>query len=264
MKNEHILNIYRIKALQFRAEIFNLMGRSKEALGDTEALIKILKGKTSAGAGKSLPTAITLKAFILGYLERFDESMDCWKMAERLFRKNGDARGAAAALISISAVHEARKDYRKALKCCFKALKILERTKMTDELANAYNNLGMIFHSLNDLDKAVSYYQKGLDMRTRLNDRIRMGESYNNLAFAFEDKGDVKTALNYYGISLIIRTETGHKRGEGITLANMAHLYKTLGDKEKAKECYVKASGIFRAINENAFAKKMSDALEGL
>lgn len=87
----------------------------------------------------------------------------------------------------------------------FQRVEALSQT--TEELATAYNNLGLTYSSLNDLDRAELYMQRDLKIERELGDKRGIASAQNNLAWIADKRGDTERALQLYREALAMTPE---------------------------------------------------------
>ena len=80
----------------------------------------------------------------------------------------------------------------------------------TYNLANTFNNIGVVYRIKGEYNKALDYFHKCFDIQT-----VKLGKnhpylaySYGNIALTFENIGDKNKALKYFKICLKIRSKT--------------------------------------------------------
>ncbi len=116
----------------------------------------------------------------------------------------------------------------------FQQVEALSQT--SEELAVAYNFLGVTYGHLGDLDRAELYDQRALKAFKELGDKSREANSLNNLAIVVEKKGDVERALALYQEALSIEPDEAEKAAQ---MNNIAMIYV-------GRKGYAKADQMFR------------------
>lgn len=108
---------------------------------------------------------------------------------------------------------------------------------LTDYLNNEQNN-----------DSVIHYGHKLLSLALSTNVSGEIYSGYYSLAGAYQFKGDLEKSLNYYIESL---KYAGTPQREAASYSNLANVYYTNMDYNKAFKNYLKALGIFEAINDS-------------
>jgi signal transduction histidine kinase len=103
-------------------------------------------------------------------------------------------------------------------------------------MAQAYNDLGIIYIDKADYKKAVGYLNESMKIRSELNDKSGMAALYNKLGIIDQKQGRLKEALQNQIEALKMFRELGQEKWIGHTLNNIAIIHQNLGDFEKALE----------------------------
>jgi tetratricopeptide (TPR) repeat protein len=72
-----------------------------------------------------------------------------------------------------------------------------EKWNLKKFIAEAINNIGVIYDNHGEISKALEYYNEGLKIREEIGDKHGIAESLNNIGFVFEKHGDIPHALEY-------------------------------------------------------------------
>ena len=103
-------------------------------------------------------------------------------------------------------------------------------------IAQAYNDLGIIYIDKADYKKAVGYLNESMKIRSQLNDKNGMAALYNKLGIIDQKQGRLKEALQNQIEALKIFRELGQEKWMAHSLNNIAIIHQNLGDLEKALE----------------------------
>ena len=100
------------------------------------------------------------------------------------------------ALKHVAQHDEALEYYQKAL-----AIRLKQLGPDHPDVANSYNNIGMVYDAKGEYDQALEYCQKSLaTMLKQLGpDHPSVATSYNNIAFVYKAKKDLPKAKEYWG-----------------------------------------------------------------
>ena len=76
------------------------------------------------------------------------------------------------------------------------------------DVANTYNNIGIVYRNKGDLENALLQHQRALEIRTRVygQEHPDVATSCNNIGIVYKEKGDLENALLQYQRALEIRT----------------------------------------------------------
>ena len=125
------------------------------------------------------------------------------------------------------------------------------------EVAESYNDLGLIFNKTGQYDTALHYFQKSLEIRHDLLDNKNqyIAESYNNIGIIYNKKGDYNNALYYFEKA----GEIEETQSINTNTATISQSYNNIGIILDKKEDYVKALKSFQkalAIKIKSFGEK--------
>ncbi len=92
------------------------------------------------------------------------------------------------------------------------------------------NNIASIFQKKFEFDKALSYYEKSLSLESEKDKAI----AYNNIGAIYEHKKEYPKAVNYLKKALAIDTRYGNYRSSGIDMINLGYIYMKMKDYNNA------------------------------
>lgn len=110
------------------------------------------------------------------------------------------------------------------------------------EVADCYNNIGIVQNDRGEYEEALLHHQKALSIRRSLfgDDHPLVAQSYNNLGVVNDNKGNYDRALQYFQDALSIFLRTKHLNLAGC-YNNIGIAYDHKGDYLKALEYYNKS-----------------------
>jgi len=94
--------------------------------------------------------------------------------------------------------------YLRALKLHHKALKIKEKIKDIQGVADCLSSIGTVNINLGNYEESLTYQQKSLKMKEKLDYKTGIGSTLNNIGILFYEKNDYETGLDYQNRSLKI------------------------------------------------------------
>ncbi len=145
--------------------------------------------------------------------------------------------------------------FRLAVSYFLKALTILERLGVKEELIDKYNNLGLLYCDINKPDSALFYLQKSKVIIDVHNSPDYLITYYNYLGRVYDTKRDFKKAEEAYMKSLKEARNLNDEDWVYENYLSMAGLYESKGDYQKALEYYRRYSLLKDSvINESNFA----------
>jgi serine phosphatase RsbU (regulator of sigma subunit)/Tfp pilus assembly protein PilF len=105
-------------------------------------------------------------------------------------------------------------------------------------LALAITNEGLFNYYHNNDSLALYNFTKSMEIAESILDSAGLADAYNNIALVYQNKGNNKSALNYYFKAANIFKKKNDKKGIAMTLNNIGYLYDTQGEKKKALEYF--------------------------
>ena len=94
-------------------------------------------------------------------------------------------------------------DFQKALDYTLKSLEIAELLGKQQLMANAYNNIGIIYKEQHNLSQSKKYYFRAMKLNKQLSDReYYTGSNYNNLGIIYRNTRQYDSALLCYQTAL--------------------------------------------------------------
>lgn len=129
-------------------------------------------------------------------------------------------------------------------------------------LADAYNNIGVLFVNQVKIPQALDYHYRSLKIREEINDKAGIAYSLNNIGtihhYYLED---LSQALDNYLRAIKLYEEAGDKYGESVLLHNIAGIYKKQGDTARALDTYFISMRMHEELNDK---QGISDALNNI
>ena len=101
----------------------------------------------------------------------------------------------------------------KAIEYGNKALELGNKTAFNKGIAQAYNDLGILYYDKQDNTKALEYYNKSKEIRLKMNDKKGVAAIYSKIGVMFQKKGDYATALENQQQALKIYEEIKYDYG---------------------------------------------------
>ena len=120
------------------------------------------------------------------------------------------------------------------------------------EIADCYNNIGIVYSSQGDYANALEYHEKSLEICLSIFGECHpnVATCYNNIGGVYYSQGDYANALEYYKKSLDIRLSIFGERHPDVagSYNNIGIVYSSQGDYPKALEYYEKSLDIRLSI----------------
>jgi hypothetical protein len=112
----------------------------------------------------------------------FNQAIDAYFEALRLWEIKGDSNGIAIANGSIGLMYYYQQDWIMALQYCFKTASIMKARNNIWELSKIYNTIASIYNAKNKNDSALIFQRKSLQLNHKMNYQQMIASSYNDIA----------------------------------------------------------------------------------
>ncbi len=173
-------------------------------------------------------------------------------------------KGIAQAYNDLGIVYIDQNKYDHALDFFDRSMKIRKQMHDSSGVASLFNKIGIIHQKQGDLEKALDNQLKALRMYERMGRDLWIGYCLNNIAIIHQNIGNYEKSLEAHLRALDIRIEQSDKYGEGGSYGNIANVYLRTGDTVRAGEYYEKAVKIFREMASMEALAVMLNNLGGL
>lgn len=121
------------------------------------------------------------------------------------------------------------------------ALELAQNLNFSKGIAQAYNDLGIIYIDKANYRRATDYFYNSLAIREEINDLTGIASIHNKLGIIDQKQGRLKDALEHQISALKIYQQLKHDKWIGYSLNNIAIIHNNLGNLEKALEYHQKA-----------------------
>jgi tetratricopeptide (TPR) repeat protein len=115
----------------------------------------------------------------------FNQAIDAYFLAYKLWEASNDSTGLATAYGSIANAYFFQEDYKKSLEFNFKKLEIISNSNNLWEINKTLNNIALSYSNLGKVDSALVYIRQGLQLVEKLNYPEGLAQSYNNMSSTF-------------------------------------------------------------------------------
>lgn len=173
-------------------------------------------------------------------------------------------KGIAQAYNDMGILYYDKQDFATAIKLYNQAYLI--RTELKDDkgVAALYNKIGVVYQKEARFDSALLYAQKALAIYEKLKDKIGISYSLNNMGIVNQNVGNIDEALKYQEQSIAIKEEIHDKLGLAGSYVNVGNIYLLKKDITKAKEFYEKAEVICRKIGDPEYLSNSINNLSAI
>ena len=179
-----------------------------------------------------------------------DKAIEYGNRAIELGTKTGFKKGIAQAYNDLGIIYYDKQDFTTAISLYQKAFDIRIQLKDEKGVAALYNKIGIVFQKEGKFDSSLIYAQKALQIYEKLGDKIGVSYSLNNIGIVNQNVGNVDEALKYHEQSIVIKEEIHDRLGLAGSYVNVGNIYVLKKDIPHAKEYYEKAEAMCREIGD--------------
>jgi two-component system NarL family sensor kinase len=173
-----------------------------------------------------------------------DSALNFGEQALQLAQKLNYSKGIAQAYNDIGIIYIDKAQYLRATKLLNEALKIRDQPG----IASIYNKLGIIDQKQGRLKEALEHQISALKIYQKLGQDKWIGYSLNNIAIIHQNLGNLDKAIEYHQKALEYRIKMKDQAGEATSYGNMANVYVRLYDTISAVNYYQKAINLSRSL----------------
>ncbi len=141
-------------------------------------------------------------------------------------------------------------DRDKAIAYGNKAIELATKIKYPKSIAQAYNDLGIIYYDKENFDTAVFLYNKAITIRKQLKDYLGIAKLYNKIGILYQQKGVYDTALSNQFMALDAFKQVNNDFGIATSLNNIGITNQDMSNLLEAVSYHKKALAIRKKIND--------------
>lgn len=130
-----------------------------------------------------------------------------------------------------------------------KAGLLAEKYQLTEELAFAKKNLGIIYFYKNDTTLAQAYYDDAFQLFDAVGNELEASNILNNKALIYFNNNELEKAIQLHLESLRIKERLNNSGAIILSLTNLGNCYSQLGKSDTAIQFYNRALEINKLIN---------------
>ena len=190
-----------------------------------------------------------------------EKALDYGNKALELAQKWHFDKGIAQAYNDMGIIYFDQDNHVKALEYYKNALDIRNNAKDIPGMAALYNKIGILYQRDGKFDSALQNQQKALSLYESISNKYGIATSLNNIGIVHQNMGNLDEALQYQEKSIAIKEEIKDKMGVAGSLINVANIYLIRKDFKRAEENYLKAENITRLLANKEY---LSNALNNL
>lgn len=130
------------------------------------------------------------------------------------------------------------------------SLEKLTTIQRDSALAKTYNELTWQYRLINQ-DKAIEYGNKAIVLAQKINYPVSVAQAYNDLGIIYYDKENYDTAIYLYQMAMPIRRKLNDELGIAKLYNKIGIVYQKEGKFEKGEEAQLQALAIFKKYNND-------------
>lgn len=180
-----------------------------------------------------------------------DKALDYGNQALLLARRMKYKTGVAQAYNDMGIVYIDRGSYAKAIEFFNESMQIRSANNDSAGMASLYNKIGIVYQKQGKLKEALENQIAALQIYEALQQDLWIGYCLNNIAIIHQNLGDLDKSLEYHNRALEYRIKMGDVYGEAGSYGNIANVYVKQGDTALAIRNYEKALATFRKIKND-------------
>lgn len=190
-----------------------------------------------------------------------DKAIDYGNKAIALGRQVNYLKGVAQAYNDLGIIFFDKENYDTAIYLYNQA--VVMRQQMKDErgLAQLYLKIGIIYQKQGKFAEALDFQLKGLPLFEKFKDDKGTSYSLNNIGILQQNLGRYDQAISYLERSVVIKEKIGDKIGIAGSYVNIANIYLLKEDFAKAESYYQKAVDLSRQLDDKEY---LANALNNL
>ncbi|WP_151409404.1 toll/interleukin-1 receptor domain-containing protein [Anaerococcus sp. Marseille-P9784] len=179
----------------------------------------------------------------------YDDMIDLYKDdEENILYYSISANGYFYFLYEIGKEEKSKKIIKEVIKKLEDLLLSKDDIEYKEELANSYNNLGILYEPMKRYEESEIYHKKAIDLRENLievrnylSDISDLASSYNNLGALYQSMQRYEDSEIYYKKSIELCEELKKSRNSLTDISNLATFYNNLGSLYRSMQRYYDA-----------------------
>ncbi len=182
-----------------------------------------------------------------------DSALMFGEMALELANVLNYPKGVAQAYNDLGIIYMDKANYRKATNLLNEAMKLRQQLNDLPGQASLYNKFGIIDQKQGRLREALENQIAALKIYEQLGQDKWIGYCLNNIAIIHQNLGNFDKSLEYHKNGLRLREKMNDQSGIANSYGNIANVYAKMRDTTLALTYYEKALAISRQIKNDEF-----------
>jgi two-component system NtrC family sensor kinase len=132
-------------------------------------------------------------------------------------------------------------EYADAKKYADEALTLSQHLSYVNGIANAYNQIGIVYWYVRENENALAYHQKALAIYHQTGNQQGISEVLNRIGHDYADMPDYQKALDYFQQALELNRQLNDEDGVAKNMDLIGYVHMNLSDFSAALDYYFKA-----------------------
>ncbi len=190
-----------------------------------------------------------------------DKALDYGQKAVTLSQQFRFDKGLAQAYNDMGIIYYDRQNFTEALSLYAKAMEVRRRQGDIIGIARLYNKIGIVYQRQGNFDKALENQLSALTYFESKGDDFGVSYSLNNIGIVQQNLGRLDEAIRYQERSIAMKEKLGDRIGLAGSYVNIGNVYTINQNYNQAKNYFEKAISISRQLNNREY---LSNALNNL
>ncbi|MFW9992106.1 MAG: tetratricopeptide repeat protein [Candidatus Odinarchaeota archaeon] len=255
LENEDSLDeTNKIKVQILKSEVLTQRGTLEESLKLAEQAMRESQRLgiplLAVDAIISLSTALFTGGRLDKCLEMITEGEKLLETIENVQPSELDARASSLKYVK-GGIHRKKGDLDTALEYLQESFTIRQKLGNIHEIADSFNQIGIIHVTKGDLDLGLTYLKQSLSMFEDIGNKQSTSKILNNIGQIYRAKGELEQALEYYHRSLAVFEELENKQNIAISILNIGQIFMQKWELNSALNYFQRSLTLFEELENN-------------
>ncbi len=206
----------------------------------------------SAGARLLLARAWLVEGWALDDQSRWEEALEAFSAAEKIYKEARDPDGTATALNDMGIVLQKQGDLAGAREKLEQARADFHKVGDENGVGAVLTNLGEVYRAQADLTQAESLYREALAIFRQTGRKDNEYATMNSLGGLLYQRGDFRAAGKAFEELLRVRQAAGDKNGTALAKTNLADVLRVQGELDRAVALHEEAIEAFKEMGDRS------------
>ncbi|MCO5232936.1 MAG: histidine kinase [Chitinophagales bacterium] len=218
---------------------------SKNVIEQVQKIVKASQLNRDTATEAKAKSVLALAYYYNG---NYEENKKYALQSIQLYKALGDKKNLAISLGEVG-YRQKNIDLKNANYYLQQAILIAEENQFQKQLADIYNNYGVIKSMFHQDDSAIYYIEKSIALKLQFKDYIGLPYSYNNLGDIYLNKNIFDKAKSYFDLAMKIRKDSNDIYGISDNYAYLGDYYLKIKSFNQAITAYHQSLNIADSLN---------------